>query len=176
MDLLIDKLSGELDSTMKELVGRIIVRDALWGEAIELALHPDPRLAFRASWALEWAYFDSPEDLLTHIDCFVEAFLKSENGSVHRQYSKILCDMQRRQIIVFDDIRLSQISEKAFDLLVSPDVRTAVKVWCIELLFDASLRLDWIRDALNDILQHIMESNPSRGLANRASKVLRRLG
>ncbi len=175
VDRLIEELSGELDGGVKERVGRIIVRDGLWAEAIGLAWHPDPRVAFRAAWALGWAYNNSPEGLLPYVDDFVEAFVVSDNGSVHREYSKILCDMHRRRMVVFDDIRLAQIAEKSFDLLISPDVKVAVKAWCMDILCDAVPRMDWVGDMLRDTLHRILEDAPSPGLANKASKVLRKL-
>ncbi len=168
--------SGELDCSMKERVGHVIVRDGLWAEAIGLAVHPDPRVAFRASWALRWAYGVSPEGLLAYIDSFVDAFLKSDNGSVHREYSKILYDMQRRRMVTFDDIRLTRIAEKALDLLVAAGTKVAVKAWCIDILCDASPRLDWVAEVLRDTLHHILHSAPSPGLAHKASKGLRKLG
>jgi hypothetical protein len=175
MDRLVEVLSGELDGSMKEVVGRAIVRDGLWAEAIGLASHPDARVAFRAAWALEWAYFSAPEGLLPHIDIFVEAFLKSDNGSVHREYLKILCDIQCRRIVEFDDIQRVRIVEKAFDLLISPATKPGVKVWCMDILSSAPPHLDWVGEALTEALHRILESDPSPGLANRASKVLRKL-
>jgi hypothetical protein len=195
MDRLVEMLSGELDGSIKERVGREIVSGGLWAEVIGLASHPDPRIVFRAAWALEWAYNDSPEGLLPYIDEFVEAFLASDNGSVHREYLKILCDIRRRRSTVFVDKErgwssalvdkeyeqnqehmhawLAQIAEKAFDLLVAPDTKTAVKGWCIEILMGVAPHLDWVGEALEETLHWLMENNPSPGLANRCQKALR---
>lgn len=175
MNRLVKELLGELDGSMKERVGRIIVRDGLWAEAIELACDDDPRVVFRSAWALQWAYEATPEGLLPHIGAFIETFIESENGSIHREYSKILYDIQRRRIIEFDDIRLARIAEKAFDLLISPGVKVATKAWCIDILHDSLPRLDWVGEMLQDTLHRILEEAPSPGLANKASKVLKKL-
>lgn len=176
MNPLVDEFLGELDVSMKEHGGRRIIDEELWVEAMELAFHPDPRVAFRASWALESAYFASPGGMLPHMERFVDVFLEATNQSVHRQYSKMLCDMQRSRMVVVDDVRLARIAEKSYDLLVAHDTRPAVMVWCMEILFDISPRLDWVGEALREALHMIMENNPSRGVANRASKMLRKLG
>lgn len=173
MDSIVEMVLGEPDSGIKEVVGRVIVRDGRWAEAIALAVHPDPRVAFRAAWALDWAFFHSPEGLTKHFDAFVEAFLISENGSVHRQYLRILADMQHRRIVEIDCIRLVRIAEKCFDLLICNETKAAVKAHCMDFLLDASPRLDWVGDALMDTLSRTLENNPSPGLANRASKILR---
>ena len=173
---MINELSGELDCGVKERVGRIILRDGLWEDAFVAALHSDPKIAFRASWALGWAYFESPEAMRPHAGRLLETFLVSDNSSVHREYLKIIVDMWHRRMLVMDDVWLVRIVEKSFDLLISSATPAAVKVWCMGLLYELSPLLDWIADALRDVLRGIMEGKPSAGVANKTSKLLRKLG
>lgn len=175
MDLLVCELSGRLDGGLSERVGSMIMRNNLWNSVLSLAFHPDSRIAFRAAWALEWAYFHDKSAFLPHSDRFIEAFIAATNGSVHRQYSKMLWDMYHGRIVVIDDIRLARIAEKAFDLLIGNGTKPAVMVWCMDLLFDISPRVDWVGEQLRETLERIMENEPSRGTANRAAKILKRM-
>jgi hypothetical protein len=174
-DRLTAELLCEFGSGMNERAGRIILDNNLIECALGLAMHPDPRAAFRSSWALDWAYFHDREAILPHAERLIDTFIEATNGSVHRQYSKIIYDMYHTRIVAVDGIRLARIAEKAFDLLIDTSTRTAVKVWCMELLFDIAPRVEWVGEQLGLTLRQMMESEPSRGLANRAAKVLKRM-
>ncbi len=174
-DLFIAGVSSEIKSEMNEKFGRLIGPNNLWDTALDLGLHEDPKVAFHGSWALEWAFYDDREAFRPHIPHFVANFLKATNGSVHRHYTKMMWDMLHRGMLRPDIAQAERIAEKAFDLLIAPATKTAVKVWCMEILFCLAPRLDWVAEQLRETVRQILESNPSRGLANRAGKVLRRI-
>lgn len=83
--------------------------------------------------------------------------------------------MLHRGMLHPDMTQAEQIAEKTFDLLIAPATKTAVKVWCMEILFCLAPRLDWVAEQLRDTVQQILESTSSRGLANRAGKILKRI-
>lgn len=168
-------LAGEFGRGMAERFGRLIAPHGLWSEVIDMALSEDDRVAFRASWALEWAYFDDRQAFAPHVSHFFDVYLKSWNGSVHRMYTKMLCDMMRCGILMPDDVQAEQVVEKCFDLLISDDVKTAVKVWCVEVLYDMCPRFDWISEHLAATLNHQIETNPVPAIINHYNKVLRRM-
>ena len=174
-DLFIKGVSSDIESEMNEKLGRLIGHNNLWDTALDLGLHDDPKVAFHGSWALEWAFYDDREAFRPHIPHFVDNFLKATNGSVHRHYTKMMWDMLHRGMLRPDIAHAEQIAEKTFDLLIGPSTKTAVKVWCMEILFELAPRLDWVAEQLRETVQQILESTPSCGLANRAGKVLRRI-
>lgn len=128
--------SGMLTRKMNTVMGSLIVEENLWDEAMMLARNGDERTAFRASWGLEWAYNQEPEQLESRWNLLFEDFLASSNDSVHRVYSKMICDMLRRGAVTLSDDDAVRLAEKCFDLLIKPETAVAVKVWQIELLAD----------------------------------------
>ena len=175
MDSFIDGLSGEITGDMNSMFGRQIGPQGMWDFALDLAFHDDPKVAFRGSWALEWAYFNDRDAFRPHTAHFVENYLRAANPSVHRHYAKMLWDMQRRGVLTLDDARAESVAEKTFDLLINPKTKVAVKVWCMEILYDLSPRLPWVGEQLEDVVRQILQSEPSRGVANRAGKLLKRM-
>lgn len=174
-DAFIERLSAGIDSKINKKFGQLIVSDNMWAFALDLGLHEDPRVAFRGSWALEWAFFNDRGAFGPHIAHFADNFLKATNASVHRHYTKMMRDMLHRGMLVPDTAQAEQIAEKTFDLLISPATKTSVKVWCMEILFELAPHLDWIGEQLRETVRQIIENEPSRGLANHSCKMLKRI-
>ena len=168
-------LLGEFGSGMNSRYGAVIVEGGLWQAALDLAFHPDPRAAFRASWALEWAYFHHKDEFTPYIPAFLDNFCRADNGSVHRHYAKILFDMMKRGIVTLDEERGQQVAEKSFDLLIDPGTKVAVKVWAMEILLLLSVRLAWVEESLADVVRQQLAGEHSAGMANRGRKILKRL-
>lgn len=53
-----------------------------WRAALQLAHDPDPRVAFRASAALEYAYFANPDGLRPYQEQFLANFLTAASTSM----------------------------------------------------------------------------------------------
>lgn len=150
-------IAGGLTKKMNTVIGSLIAEEGLWTEAMDLAMSGDDKLAFRASWGLEWAYSTNTESFGGFIPRFVEDLLRTRNHSVNRVYSKMLCDMMRRGALRPDTAQAEKIAEKAFDLLISPDTPTAVRAWQVELLADLRGTLDWVEENLTAIVRDMSE-------------------
>lgn len=168
-------LGGEFGPAMDERFGSQVIRKGLWAEALALAFHPDPHVAFRASWALEWAYFHDRELFVPHIPDFIENYLRVRNPSAHRHYTKMLCDMMRRGVFDPDTSQAEQVAEKTFDLLISPGTKSAVRVWSAEILYELSSRLEWVGEHLEGILRHQMATMPTPAILSHYRKVLKKM-
>ncbi len=153
---------------MKPTVGYLILKHGLWEEAMDIGRYGEQKIAFRATWALEWAYEQSSPDELPEwfADRMLDDFAASDNGSLHRVYAKMLCDQIR-----FGDYRptgpqAERMAEKCFDLAIDPQTKTAVAFWCLEILSELAPRVDWVAEELDGTVLRISE-NPdcSPGMA-----------
>lgn len=172
---LADGLNGGYGSGMEERYGRLIADKDLWTDALRLAFHEDKRVAFRASWALEWAYFHNRELFVPHLETFFGNYLRADNPSVHRHYTKMLCDMMRRGLFVPDDAQAEQIAEKTFDLLIGETTKVAVRVWSVEVLYELMPKIDWIGEHLAEVMRRQMETINTPAVLNHYGKLLRRM-
>lgn len=144
---------------MKPMVGYIILRYGLWEEAMNIGMTAPQRIAFRATWALEWAYEQSLGQLPEwFFDRMADDFAASRNGSLHRVYAKMLADQMVFEGIRPTETQAEKLAEKSFELLIDPKTRGAVKAWCLEILFALRLRLDWIAEPMEDIVQRLSEA------------------
>lgn len=168
-------LAGEFGPGMDERFGRQIVEKGLWKEALSLAFHEDGRVAFRASWALEWAYFHDRRLFEPFVGLFLENYQSAENPSVHRHYTKMLCDMIRRKMFEPDMSQAGIIAEKTFDLLIGATTKSAVRVWAAEILYELLPRLEWVGENLSEVLRMQMETMPTPAILNHYGKLLRRM-
>lgn len=143
---------------MNCIIGSLIVEENLWDSALALSYDTEPKVAFRISWSLEWAYTLKPEMIECRFAEFIVIFIDTDNSSVQRVFSKMLCDMTRRGTIVMSDSDAIAVAERCFGLLTCTDTPVAVKVWQIELLSDLSARIEWIDEHLTGIVRNMSEN------------------
>lgn len=162
---------------MKAVVGYLILRYGLWEQAMNLGCDASQRTGFRATWALEWAYEQSEGQLPEWFPSrMTDDFAASDNGSLHRVYGKMLCDMMRFGDFRPTDAQARQLAEKCFDLLIGTQTKCAVQFWCMEILYELSPRIDWIAEALEDTARRISESPAcSPGMTSACRDMLKRL-
>lgn len=151
-------LVGGLTKGMNSTLGALIVEEGLWNAGLELARSDEKSVAFRASWALEWAYTVEPLQIERRFETFFRDFLHADSESVQRVYSKMLCDMLRRGAVVLKDDDAEAVAERCFELLTADTTPVSVKVWQIELLYDLIPRFDWIGDNLTAVVRTMSES------------------
>lgn len=169
-----DVLCGGFEPGVEKRGSEMIVGRGLHTTAMEMASDPDPRVAFRASWALEKAYFADPGAFTGFTGEVVGVFLRSGNASVHRHYAKMICHLMRSGRLNPTAEQAEALAEKCFDLLISPRVKVAVKVWVMEVLLDLGRDTEWIASELRDtVINQMGRSGPA--FDNHSRKLLRRL-
>jgi hypothetical protein len=152
--------SRNADCGMKAMVGYVILKYGAWEQAMNAGMSSEAKTAFRATWALEWAYeYAGPDGLPPWLfDRMVSDFAASTNGSLHRVYAKMLCDRMRFGGVRPDDAQAGMLAEKCFDLVIDPTVKTSVRFWCLEILSELAPRIDWVAEELPAIVMRISEA------------------
>lgn len=168
-------LSVRATSRFGERVGRLIAREGLLAETIDLGTDPDPRIAFRASYALEHAFAADPKRMEPHLNALVDRYAEVSCHGAQRHFSKILALLLRRKSLRLDDRRLDRTIEVTFDRLIDRSVPVAVKVWAMEILAWLADERPWIGEQLGDTIRHLMDCDGSPGLCSRGRKICRRL-
>ena len=168
-------LSVRATSRFGERIGRLIAREGLLAETIDLGTDPDPRIAFRASYALEYAFAADPKRMDPHLSAFVDRYAEVSCHGAQRHFSKILALLLRRKSLRLDARRLDRTIEVTFDRMIDRSVPVAVKVWAMEILARLADKRPWIGEQLGDTIRHLMDCNGSPGLCSRGRKICRRL-
>ncbi len=145
-------------------------------ELIKLSLHPDYEIAFRAAWILEQIAFSQDAEFHTLASDFSRVYVKLKNESCQRHYTKIMMHLSLPENIGHQlvGIDLEPIVETTFEWLIDPDTPVAVRVNCMDILYNLRKRYDWISDELGAQIQFQMRDG-SAALQSRGKKVLHRL-
>ena len=105
---------------------------------------------------------------------FVDSFLAAASPSVHRHFSKIILRLLQTDSIALSAGQRQRIAEQAFERLIDPKTRVAVKVWSMEILDCLSGGLPWVDEQLEETIRFLMRDG-SPGLLNRGAKICRRI-
>ena len=143
--------------------------------ALQLAHDPDPRVAFRASAALEYAYFANPDGLRPYQEQFLANFLTAASTSAQRHYAKVLENLIRSGRITLSSAQMQQVAEAAFDRMIDPRARPAVKVWSMEILFLLAPALPWVDEQLEESVRMLMDAG-SPALDAHGARLCRKIG
>lgn len=165
-------LSVRATSRFGERIGRLIAREGLLAETIDLGTDPDPRIAFRASYALEYAFAADPKRMEPHLSAFVDRYAEVSCHGAQRHFSKILALLLRQKSRRLDDRRLDRTIEVTFDRMIDRSVPVAVKVWAMEILARLADERPWIGEQLGDTIRHLMDYGGSPGLCSRGPENL----
>lgn len=169
-------LTSELTERMNLVVGLFIARHGLWNAALDMCLDGDQHTVFRISWALEAAYCLDKDAFGSHVDRFFDIYITSQNSSLQRVFTKMLCDLMRRGVFVPSSQQEEQIASKSFDMLLDPTTKVAIKVWCIELLCDLRQRHRWIDENLEEVIRAFsLEEECAPAMSAKARHALARL-
>lgn len=150
-------LSVRATSRFGERIGRLIAREGLLAETIDLGTDPDPRIAFRASYALEYAFAADPKRMEPHLSAFVDRYAEVSCHGAQRHFSKILALLLRQKSLRLDDRRLDRTIEVTFDRMIDRSVPVAVKVWAMEILARLADKRPWIGEQLGETIRHLMD-------------------
>ena len=107
-----------------------------------MAREAEPKVAFRAAWALEYAWKLWPEGIEMRFGRLLEVLLASSNVSVQRIFSKMAYELLRRQAVSLADGEAEALVACCFDRL-------------LDLL---AARIDWVGEQLEAIVRQLSEA------------------
>ncbi len=133
-------------------------------DLVDIALNADGQTAARALWALEKVAAAHHNNLLPHIPALVAALPRFTFSGMRRIACKILMltDVPQK----FD----GQIVDFCFRMLETPDEPIGVKGNCMSLIAQRLSRYPELKPELKAIVDDILTTTESRGLASRAKK------
>lgn len=131
-------------------------------ELIDLTLHKDDQIGFRAAWILEQIYSNDNNRFIPFTTYFLDRFSIQNNLSARRHYAKILAFMtsrkapfQLKQLIKAYDTDL--IVETVFSWVIDEKVPVAVKSQCLNVLGNLYPKHDWIKDELLETMDFLVD-------------------
>lgn len=157
-----------------EYCGRLIVANDLFAEAFDLGKTGPDQLAFRATWALDFAFSYDSARLSDFCGQIVDNSLQASYSGVIRLYSKMLVKLLSIQGADLSSDRIDRIAEVTFTRLIDAAVPPSIRVWCMEILYRLPHQESWIDEELYEVLDLYRQSHlPS--LRSRAGKLYRRI-
>lgn len=128
----------------------------------------DPKIAWRSAWIIDNVTENNPELLVPLIPDIINQFLETQNGSLKRHFTRMLC----RHTV--PEEFLGKVVNRCFDLL-SPLEPTAVRVFAMQLLFNIAQQQPALKQELALVVEGLLEEGGTTGFKNRAEKLLKLL-
>ncbi len=156
-------------SCESEIWKKTVISDKrLFDQLFQLIFSDDKRVAWRACWIIDTASEEFPDLLAGKIPEIIEGLISTNNGSLKRHFTRILCRYQIPKEF------LGVVVNKSFELL-APTEAAAVRVFAMQLLFNISQELPDLKGELICVLESLQEEGASAGFINRSGKLLRQL-
>ena len=102
-------------------------------------------------------------------------FLTAASTSAQRHYAKVLENLIRSGRITLSSAQMQQVAEAAFDRMIDPRARPAVKVWSMEILFLLAPALPWVDEQLEESVRMLMDAG-SPALDAHGARLCRKIG
>ncbi len=130
-------------------------------DLLKITFHKKKEVAFRAAWMLEYLMVHRPDRFSKYVHKLLALLPKQKNPSAMRHYTKIISLMtDRKADQVYKDlirqINFEPVIEVLFSWLIDPEMLVATKVHCMQSLANLSARYDWIREDLQETIDHLM--------------------
>lgn len=178
---LIQEISATMGKTkVIELTALLNEHNFPLSQLIDLTIHPDKNIAFRASWLLENRLMASAEPYIGDFPYLFERFTAVEYPSCQRHYANIITRLTSpkagkttTEALAVTD--MESVVEKLFDWLIDPKILVAVKCSSAEALMHLSTRYDWIAEELRNQLSFLMR-NGTAAIQARGKMILKKLG
>ncbi|WP_345948352.1 hypothetical protein ABDD95_16005 [Mucilaginibacter sp. PAMB04274] len=148
-------------------------------DLLNLTLHPDGKIAFRAVWLLDTLVTGNLSRYAPHLEMLVQYGVKATHHSCHRQYARIYVFLTSgkapqdvKMMIAATD--MEPVVERCFDWLIDKKAKVAVKAFASETLYNLHERYDWIAEELQSQLHYLMQ-NGSPAIQAKGRRLLKAL-
>lgn len=158
-----------IGSKEMEIWKRAVAADEkLFNLLFQLIFSGDKRLAWRSCWIIDNASEDAPHLLIDKLPEIISGFLSTNDSSLKRHFTRILCRYQ------IPEEYLGTIINRSFELLI-PSEPTSVRVFAMQLLFNISLQVPDLKGELLSVIENLSDEGGTAGFINRSGKLLRQL-
>lgn len=166
-DLLLQDLSRKHAESIAEMAGK---NQSIFDELWELALSDDHPINWRAAWAMDAVWQKTPKLIIPFIPKMWSLLPSLKVDGVKRQFVKIIAEWP----LPDNEEQLGILLGTCFDWLVATDEAIAVKVHCMQILYNISIRIPEIVPELKTTIEVAMlEGSPA--IVSRGRHVLQRL-
>lgn len=144
-------------------------------DLIDLSMYPDKKIAFHAAWILEYCIYSDPERFKSSYKLMLSVYLIQKNLSCQRHFTKILMLLtgtSNRHYIETAD--LENLIETTFELMINPETPVAVKVNCMDILFNMRATYDWISGELREQILFLLKDGTA-AIQSRGRSILKQL-
>ena len=158
----ISLLLGDFEPNFGERMGKIVYESDLYVTALDLATEKEKlplpatdqaKIAFRAAYALEYAFFLDQERFISKcIPAFIESFPLTKNRSAHRHFGKIMTILLQTKRIILSPKQAEWVAEAAASWIADPKSRVAVQIWALQILSLLTPQVKWIAEILPDAI------------------------
>lgn len=166
---LIEQISTQVSKANTLLIANhIIYHPTELSTLYHIIWNSKAEIQWRASWVLEQIFLTNPHLVNPYLEDMISRFETIKSNGVKRHISKILS--------------LSQITDKVnghfintcFDWLISELIPVAVKVHCMQILFNVTIEYPDLKHELKTVLETQIPNN-SVGFKSRAKKLIKTL-
>lgn len=170
-----EELSGNFSTGFEDWHSRhwgdIVREEQLYDQVMNLSLQRSSgSVAFRAAYSLELAFFRDPDGFAPYHARFISDFCEVTHPGVLRHYGKIMAWLLKNRRLDLTDGQALAIAEIVVARLVDPELKVAVKAWCMDILHHLSGRLDWVQELLPEVIDQL-KRDPSPGMLSRLKKL-----
>ena len=146
----------------------VLKDEKVFKQIYSLISSDEPKVAWRSCWIIDNATENNPEMLVPLIPEIVAHLNITQNGSLKRHFTRILCRYNIPEEL------LVQVVNRCFELL-SPVEAVAVRANAMQLLFNIAQRETGLKQELALVIQGLLEEGGTAGFMNRAEKLVRKL-
>ncbi len=162
-------LMKELSRRNMEYVAYCIGDDqAKFDGLMQLVLNATEPVVQRAAWAMDACLVSHPWLLLPYLETVIDALPRVSNDGVKRQIVKALSSND------IPESREGKITDICFNWLQSSTVPVAIKVHCMQILANVTVKYPELAPELQTIIQEQIPRN-SIGFSSRGKKILNQL-
>ncbi len=162
-------ITDELTKDTVDSVCMLLKEDkVLLDKLFHLITEGNSKIQWRSAWVFEHVYAMKPSVIAPYLDTILKIFPSLPNNGVRRHLSKILF-----LINVSDKVDGTFINT-CFEWLRAEEVPVAVKVYCMDILYQVVERYPELREELKITLQTYLPHNTA-GFKCRAKKTLAKL-
>lgn len=130
-------------------------------DLIDLSLHQDQQIGFRAAWILERLYSNHQKQFLPFANYFLAKLPTQQNLSALRHYAKILAFITHKNasleiktfLLNYD---AAEVVEVVFGWLIDEKIPVATKSHGLNILANLVPRYPWIRDELIETMEFLI--------------------